>query len=289
MNAAQARQIPILNLLSHFGFKPNIQKQNQVWFISPLRPTEKTPSFKVDLLKNLWYDHGLGQGGNALDLAARLLNNSDIPQILAYLRSHNFGTAQTTHTQPILPFDKESENLPAAEAGGPQITEVIYLQHPSLIQYVEKRCIPFEIAKRWLREIHYVNAGRKWFALGFENDRGGYEIRSPMFKGAIQPKAPTTILRNTGQLVVFEGFMDFLSWMVLSGELSQHRDVLVLNSIVFVSRVEKLLTQYTQIELFLDNDDSGKRVKQEFPPHCIDRSIDYSNYKDLNEYLCKGH
>ena len=39
-----------------------------MWYKSPFR-TEKEASFKVDLHKEVWYDFGLGKGGDIITLA----------------------------------------------------------------------------------------------------------------------------------------------------------------------------------------------------------------------------
>ena len=38
--------------------------------------TEKEASFKVDLHKELWYDFGLGKGGDIITLAKEILSNT---------------------------------------------------------------------------------------------------------------------------------------------------------------------------------------------------------------------
>ena len=74
MRADQARTIPIGRYLSAQGIKPARARLGgrELWYSSPLRQGDKTPSFKIDTLKNLWYDHGLGQGGNIIDLVTHL-------------------------------------------------------------------------------------------------------------------------------------------------------------------------------------------------------------------------
>jgi hypothetical protein len=50
-----------------------------------------------------------------------------------------------------------------------------------------------KIATCYLREIHYKAKGKRYFALCFPNDSGGYEIRNPYFKGSFSPKDITTV------------------------------------------------------------------------------------------------
>lgn len=49
------KRIPIEDFLARLGYHPVQRRANAVWYRSPYRE-EKTPSFKVNPEKNLWYD-----------------------------------------------------------------------------------------------------------------------------------------------------------------------------------------------------------------------------------------
>ena len=66
------------------------------------------------------------------------------------------------------------------------------LTNPYLLRYIAEREISLSIANRFCSEIRYNNANRTYYAIGFANDAGGWEIRSHYFKGCIVPKAITT-------------------------------------------------------------------------------------------------
>lgn len=67
--------------LAGFGHEPVMQRGNSVWYKSPFR-TEKEASFKVDLHKELWYDFGLGRGGDIITLAKEIYRTQDISHVL---------------------------------------------------------------------------------------------------------------------------------------------------------------------------------------------------------------
>lgn len=71
LSIEEARQIDIVQYLSGLGYEPAKVRHFDYWYLSPLRE-EKTPSFKVNRKLNRWYDHGLGKGGNLVDLASYL-------------------------------------------------------------------------------------------------------------------------------------------------------------------------------------------------------------------------
>lgn len=70
MNIAQAKSIPIGSYLESQGHRPDKTRQGgrELWFHSPIRDGDQTPSFKVDTVKNIWYDHGAAMGGTIIDL-----------------------------------------------------------------------------------------------------------------------------------------------------------------------------------------------------------------------------
>ena len=65
------KNISIRQFLSQRGIQPKYERNGYGMYLSPLRE-ERTPSFKVDYVQNLWYDFGLGEGGTLLTLEMRL-------------------------------------------------------------------------------------------------------------------------------------------------------------------------------------------------------------------------
>ena len=192
-----------------------------------------------------------------------------------------------------LPIAKEPQNLKfshlRAIADPNERREIISVQsltNPYLLRYIAERGISLSIANRVCSEIRYNNTNRTYYAIGFANDAGGWEIRSPYFKGCIAPKTITTISKGTDVLQIFEGFMDFLSWQTLN--LSSTCDTIVLNSLALLPRIQEKLKSYKQVESFLDNDEAGRKsfdVLKQFCPSIIDGSVRYRTHKDLNEWL----
>lgn len=81
MNIQEAKNIRLVDFLAGFGHEPVIQRGNSVWYKSPFR-TEKEASFKVDLHKELWYDFGLGKGGDIITLAKEIYRTQDVSRVL---------------------------------------------------------------------------------------------------------------------------------------------------------------------------------------------------------------
>ena len=62
------RQISLADFLARLGHEPVRRSGNELWYLAPYR-NERTPSFRVNVAKRLWYDFGLGKGG---DISSRL-------------------------------------------------------------------------------------------------------------------------------------------------------------------------------------------------------------------------
>ena len=285
MNAAQAKQIEITDLLSRLSFEPTKVQNYKVWYSSPLHD-EKTPSFKVDLQKRLWIDYGLGAGGNIIDLVMQMYN-LDFTSALQKLSELIGGDIQSFSFSQANPLPAPT---PATESKT-EIKKIQDVQNQALIDYLNKRKV--KKYNNYLQEIYYTQNDKNYFALAFKNDSDGYETRNAYFKGCIGKKDITTIKSSQNEkLSVFEGFMDYLSALTHYKIDKFKSDVIILNSVSNKNIIIPLLKNYKKIYLFLDNDKAGNETKQELYAtnhNCIDCSKIYQNYKDFNDFLQKKH
>ena len=278
MQLHDIKQVSIVDYLAQTGYKPKLIKGVNYWYCSPLR-SELTPSFKVNAERNQWYDFGTGDHGDIIDLVCALQHSStaDAMRRLAALRgvrltpSFSFGGTTPVRSQ-----------TPSMELIGVQA-----VKHPKLLLYLSERGLQPSDVSPFLSEVYYRISEKCFFALGFPNDAGGWELRNPYFKGCFAPKAITTIKgTDSHKLQLFEGFMDFLSWRKLHPEVQA--DSIMLNSLTLLPKLIPTLHPYPIIESLLDNDEAGDRAtKQLFDAGLPvkDMRACYAPYKDINEYL----
>ena len=274
MDIQHIKQISITDYLQQQGYAPARVQGIHYWYYSPLR-NEGTPSFKVNTERNQWYDFGSGEHGDIIDLVCAL-HRCTISVAIRLLS----GTKQVAHQEFSFGGERKTSKHKL------EFISVQSLTNPYLLRYIAERGIPLSIANRFCSEIRYNNTNRTYYAIGFANDAGGWEIRSPYFKGCIATKAITTISKATDVLQIFEGFMDFLSWQTLNP--SSTCDTIVLNSLALLPRIQEKIKSYKQVESFLDNDDAGRKsfeVLKHFCPSIIDGSVRYRTHKDINEWL----
>ena len=275
MDVRQMREIPIADFLSTMGIQPTRQKGNSLWYSAPYR-MERRPSFKVDVNRNVWFDFGIGKGGDIFDLAGEFVGSGDFLLRAAFIAKS--GTCP-------LPIMKQPQRNEEKEA----VFEDIWvrpLQDARLLGYLKERGINAHIAIPNCEEVRYRVHGKRYYAISFCNEAGGLELRNRFFKGCIPPKDISLKRNGSDVCSVFEGFMDYLSAIQLGIIASNW---LVLNSVSNVEKAVRALHGYERIDCFFDNDEAGRKTFQRlydcFGDKVIGRSSLYAEHKDLNDYL----
>lgn len=290
LSCTEARRIDLMEYLAILGHQPKKVQGADYWYCSPLRD-EKTPSFKVNRTKNLWYDHGTGQGGDIIDFGTQYFKTT-ASELLDRLTSVN--------SNQTLPFHPPAKSAAKPQPGAGEKEEnnpgkiIIMATQPledrRLLEYLESRCIPIEVANRFCKEVDFALYGKEKTAIGFANDAGGYELRSEYFKGSSSPKSPTTIEKDCSRLTVFEGFFDFLSYQVVAKEISDEKtNFLILNSLAFFYKSKEVMEKHEQVNLYLDRNKKGIECTSQAinwdKAKFVDRSQLYRDGQDLNEWL----
>lgn len=272
---------PIREYLTRLNIYPAKERGYYGMYHSPFRQ-DHDASMKVDYNKNLWIDYGANEGGTLIDLVMRMENCTN-GEAMRLLEQQLSGTPS---------FSFHGNNIPERKEAIPEsairITGIAPLSSSPLIDYLKKRKINIGIAKFHCKEINYSVSDKAYFAIGFRNDAGGYELRNKYFKGCTS-KDITSHIYSQNSCHVFEGFMDYLSFLTMKNRQRSPADTIVLNSLANLPRVETTLAGYKSVALFLDNDEAGKRTVQRLCSVCkevLDMSTHYGKHKDLNDYLC---
>jgi hypothetical protein len=279
----------------------------ELWYHSPIRQGDENPSFKVDTIKNVWFDHGVASGGNIIDLV-RGLCSCDVRDALQHLE-------KTGLFSPALSRPSTSTDLPRgasrrseamsekqAVAGEKEKSwsfELIAhgpLKHPALTQYLTKRGIDHDIARRYLSQITFKapQSAGTYFALGYPAG-DGFEARNALFKGFVGTGKAVTFHDKPGAklLQVFEGFMDFLSYLSKDNRGQPVGAILVLNTTNLWRRALPYISdpRFEEVRLYLDNDAAGEAATRKLFESAPDSSkiadmrSHYADYEDLNAWL----
>ncbi|PVX58012.1 MULTISPECIES: toprim domain-containing protein [Prevotellaceae] len=286
---SRIKRYPIVEYLERKGIKPVRRTAAYALYCSPLRE-ETHPSFKVDTEKNLWIDYGEGRGGSIIDLCMRM-EGCTLSEAIRRLGQNVSDNGTYSSLNDFVPNNSQPV---MAVNGARRLIEISDTLPPHFQEYLTKvRCINLEKATPFLKCISYEVRGRRYQAIGFANLSGGYELRdNGSFKGTIAPKdiTPIFMYKITKQIqpsFVFEGFMDFLSFLSMKEKVTSA--CLVLNSVSNTAKAIRYMNAQgiSSIRTFLDNDDAGRRAVQEFAGagfHVENMSIHYKDFKDLNEF-----
>lgn len=275
MNIDAIRQIPLVDFLNHLGYQPTGRDSKGLWFYAPYR-SERKPSFHVNPRKNVWFDFGTGAGGDIFTLAGEMSGETD------FLRQADFIAVKMQ-----LPVEQPYKPTPFVEEPTFANVEISRLESPALLKYLADRGIPRDIAQCYCVQFDYELHGKRYYAIGFESNAHGYELRNPFFKGAYPPKNITHITNGNPRCNVFEGFIDFLSAERLG--FNDSTDTIVLNSVSNLNKAFAPLADYSVVCCYLDNDVAGRaalaRLQREFGDKVMDKSSLYPQHKDLNDFL----
>lgn len=201
MHLHDIKQIPIVAYLAQAGFEAKLIKGVNYWYYSPLR-SELTPSFKVNAERNQWYDFGTGDHGDIIDLVCALQHCSTAEAMRRLAALKGVRLAPSFSFGGITPVRSQTPSM--------ELVGVQAVKHPKLLLYLAERGLQSSDVSPFLSEVYYKVSGKCFFALGFPNDAGGWELRNPYFKGCFAPKAITTIKgTDSHKLQLFEGFMTF--------------------------------------------------------------------------------
>jgi len=275
----QIKAMDMVDYLSTLGFAPSQTRGSDYWYLSPLRQ-ENTPSFKINRALNRWYDHGMGRGGNLVDFGV-LFYNCTVAEFIKSLNS-NF----PLHQPPLAPH---SQTVPSAPQRRIKIANEFSLSSRNLIRYLEHRRIAIEVAQKYCLEVRYQLGTKTYYGIGFRNDLGGFEIRNPYYKLSSSPKGITTFRNGAKEVIVFEGFIDFLSFKTMHQNLLDNQyDFLILNSVSFFESARAFLEEHHRIILFLDRDKTGQNCSQyacSLSEKYEDHSSLYRLHKDFNDWI----
>lgn len=280
MDIQTLKKVPIVDVLAQLGHYPTAYKKanTDLWYLSPVR-TEKTASFHVNVPKNVWYDHGLGVGGDIIDLLLRLLPDLDgISGVLSWcddftgVSSFSMAVAQEVN---VMLDDIEI------------VRELSVINHPALLQYLSSRHIKPSKLEACAVELHYKRGDRVYFSLAHKNELGGYECRSKDFKACIGRKCVNWVVKSEDAVLsVFESWSDYYAFMHWYHDRLIKGTILVLNSVSLLNSVLHLFQQYDTIYTFFDNDRAGSAATEKAAQYgnIVDCRYRWEGYKDIAEW-----
>lgn len=286
MNCTEIKQlVSIVTYLEMKGYSPVKISGSGYWYHSPFT-NDRHASFQVSRDGKKFHDWTQeGRCGTIIDLAIQFCKTNNVRIAMQDI-------VNTIGGNTLLPssiYHNTSKCTDEQPKSTINVIEDRPVSSKLLMGYAYGRGrITREILYEYCREIRYENAGRRYYALGFRNNVGGYELRSSCFKGSTAPKSVTTINDMADcTYLVFEGFFDFLSAVHMNWFRPNEMNAVVLNSTANTKQSFNELKNARRIVCLLDNDTPGREatalILQQFP-NAEDKSFLFLPAKDLNEY-----
>lgn len=282
LNAEELKeQVSLVDLLSRLNYEPVRKSGKENMYHSMLRDGDNDPSFSVDDKMGVWYDHGTGKGGNIIDFGIAYWPELSFKEVIEKI--------QTIGNVQIVPGTRSA--IPRTRTRNYAVGQIKSLgTHPAITSYLQGRGI-FDIARKHMSEVYYTvqdkqNGSRQFFAAGWKNEAGSWEVRNKYFKGCLGQKAISFIPGDEKKVVVFEGFMNYLSW--LKDGVNTGQSAIILNTLSLLGSGITKAKQFSSIDLYLDRDRSGFQATKEFTsvlPYASDRSALYEHFNDYNDRL----
>lgn len=273
------KKFSLVGILSAFGKRTD---HYRYMYFSPFRD-EKTPSMKIDLDKGLWHDKGFDVGGTAIDLVMRLQKDwcggSFTASKIDFMAACDFISSLSPDLASYRDLSSDYSNHSASK--GTFVLDAAYkeITAVNLISYAKSRRIPYRLISKYCLEIEYHFSdgpqGKRYHALAFPNNRGGYVIRSRFRNHSgewsqikictssaittLSPEGTFTQSPTHSTTLVFEGFFNFLSWLQWSNRLTPGCDVVILNSVSNIKKASEWITRHSNIGICLDADEAGDK------------------------------
>ncbi len=274
---AKAREVRIEIILDKLGAKRAGGRGNRLLYHCTFRE-DRNPSMYVNLTKGTWVDMANPEeyNGDGIKLVELTLNLRPLE------------AAKYIVGEGVISSDTRPQNYTLRRVQRADSTEytVHELEHPALLDYLNSRAIPANLAKRLCKEIHI---GRLFF-IGFASQNGGYELRNKFGKRSLGNKN-ISVLGTGDKAIIFEGFIDFLSHLRIYGFIVDHKYI-ILNSVCNLEKVVEHFNVFglpNHIQLWLDNDDAGRNatifLTEKLQCDIEDMSFVYASYNDVNDWL----
>lgn len=272
----------LVDFLARLGYKPVRKTGRERMYLSMLRDNDTKPSFSVNDELGVWFDHGSRRGGNIVDLGLALWGHLSFGEVVQKI--HEVCNLNLIEKRPHRP--RVSVKIPTYI-----ILETKAIgQHPAITEYLKKRQV-FDIGRDCLQEIYYFVKNEKgerkdYYAAGWKNEKDAWEVRNKYFKGCLGHKAISFIQGHPKKAVVFEGFMNYLSWK--AENLVADHSVIVLNTIALLAEGIDKAKSFSSLDIYFDRDASGVKATKEFCqalPYATDRSSAFEGFNDYNDKL----
>jgi len=244
MNYNQANKTPITKYLQEIGINPSSSNGNIEYY--KFTQNKRQYSFSVDIEKNTWFEKETRTGGNLVELVMKLDNVNSIGALLIIQK-------KSFHIDLLI----KKASVPAYKSEI-SIEKIQDLKNSVLINFLESRRIPCNLAQLYLKEAYFLSPmERKFFGLCHPNDDGGMEIMTSKKNYHIHPHSIKSFPGEIDQIYIFEDILQYLSYLAYFKIFYSKNYIILLNG-CNPWRIANKLKQFNVVNLVLTNDKNGR-------------------------------
>lgn len=245
-------KLSISSLLNYLGHSPEkSDKGHEIYSRILPDSSAEHPTFVLNTKLDVWFDRSLSAGGTLKDFAARYWPGVPEGTIIEKLESVYRHAAPQRRQRPSgrVKRARRVTWMPHYEFSHCQALGTT----PYITHFLKGKGL-WEKADSNLMEVCYFSsdqkgARREYTAVGWPNEKGGWEILSPHLRGRIGPRGMTFIERSRRALAIFLDFGDYLE-----NRAPLYRDyasVLIVNSAALIPSALQRAASFNSIRLFL--------------------------------------
>ena len=246
-------QASLCGLLSQLGHRPAKSSGDELLYQNVLRKCEASPTFAVNTQLGLWFDRLTKKSGDILDFGLAYwagLTAIEVSEKISKLC--NLHAASST-----VEDGRSHRRRRAIKVPYYHVAEVLPLGGNAEIMNFLKAQRIWEISIGHIKEVYYYVIDEKrrrkdFFAAGWKNENGGWEVRGRNFTGCLGPNGMTFISGDANRLVVFEEYTDYLNWKY--EYKNPGSSALVLNSPDFLHAAKTRIAKFKDVNILVKDE-----------------------------------
>lgn len=251
-------QVTMSMLLSHLGHQPIISTGDELLYRNVLRDAEAVPTLAINTRLGVWFDRITKKSGDIIDFGMTYWSGLSMDQVL-----EKIGQVCTSPPKTLDEGVRTGRRRRAVKIPYYHIAETRPLGcNPEITAYLQSRNI-WEISLGQLKEVYYYVVDEKrrrkdFFAAGWQNENGGWEVMGRNFAGCLGLKGMTFIAGDTSSLMLFSDYIDYLGWKYANR--TAHQSILVMNAPEFLAAAKSRAAKFQDVAVFFNRDQEAKSL-----------------------------
>ncbi len=259
LNAGSIReQVPLSMLLLRLGYQPAKSSGDEQLYLNVLRDTETSPTFAINTRLGMWFDRLTKKSGDIIDFGMAYWSDLSSDQVIEKISQLCDRPQETAVRDQSRGRKRRAVKIPYYH-----IAEIRPIGcNPEITAYLQSQGI-WEISIGQLKEVYYYVVDEKhrrkdFFAAGWQNENGGWEVIGRNFAGCLGRRGMTFIPGDINSLILFEDYISYLSWKYANRTADQ--SILVMNAPEFLPAAKSRAAKFREVAVFFEKEHLNEKL-----------------------------